>query len=441
MAKILELFDKSLKKSGADQTELVCEKEEFYLTRFAESLIHQNIGRIDHTLWCRAIVGKKIGVATTNILSQESIDNLINTAIEICSQQNEDPQFDSLIVSPKAPKTEGFFKSTADCSPLARAQAVKTIAGIASKDNLQTSGMFQTSQTELIVANSLGTRQQGKVTEAKLSVTLSDNAGRAGFGQAYSRDESEIDFAGVAQRAVQKASRPTQSVSLEPGTYTVILEPEAVADFLLFLGFLGFGGKGLATHRSFMANKIGSQIMSENITITEDPFHPVMKYMSFDYEGAPRKKVVIVDKGIAKDVVYNSYYAKQNNTESTGNALTPDNTFGPYPKAMVMESGDKSLEEMIASTEKGIFITHFWYLNFVNPMKTTVTGTTRDGTFLIENGKVTSPATDMRTSQSMLEAFNNVELLSKTRRLVPKYGVLMYVPAVKISNFNFVSSE
>jgi len=250
-----------------------------------------------------------------------------------------------------------------------------------------------------------------------------------------------LEFDKIARQAVQKASRPVPPVNLEPGTYTVILEPEAVADFLLFLGFLGFGGSGLVTRRSFMAGKLDTQIMSDNITITEDPFHPVMKYMSFDYEGVPRQKVAIVDKGIAKGAVFNSYYAKLNDTKSTGNALQPDNSYGPYPKAMVMESGTKSLEEIIASTERGIFITHFWYLNFVNPMRTTVTGTTRDGTFLIEDGRIVSPVSDMRINQSMLEAFNNAELISKERRLVYKYSVLMYVPAMKINNFNFVSTE
>ena len=439
MSRIIDIFEQSLKKSTADQTELVCEKEEFYLTRFAESRIHQNIGRADHTLWCRAVIGKKIGVAKTNILSQESINELVKTAIEICSQQVENPRFTSLVSSPKAQQTEGFYKSTAEYSPLNRAKAVKTIVDIAGQDKLATSGMFQTSTTELVVANSLGTRQQGKVTEAKISITLSDNSDRSGFAQAYSRDIKDIDFRDVANRGVQKASRPNKQVELQPGTYTVILEPEAVADFLLFLGFLGFGGRGMFNHRSFMADKIGSAIMSENVTIAEDPINPVIQYMSFDYEGVPRSKVVIVEKGIAKGVVYDSYYAHLNNVQSTGNALQPDDSYGPYPKAMVMDAGDKSLDEMIASTGRGILITHFWYLNFINPMLTTVTGTTRDGTFLIENGKITAPVTDMRISQSMLEAFNNVEALSKQRRLVPKFGVLMYVPAMKIDNFNFVS--
>ena len=190
-----------------------------------------------------------------------------------------------------------------------------------------------------------------------------------------------------------------------------------------------------------MANKIGAKIMGDNITIGEDPFHPAIKYMSFDYEGVPRRKVMLVENGIAQGVVYDSYYAAQKEAQSTGNALPPDNKFGPYPKAMVMEPGTKSLDDIIASTEAGILITHFWYLNFVNPMLTTVTGTTRDGTFLIENGKPSAPVIDMRVNQSMLEAFNNAEVLSGERRLVPKYGVLMYVPAMKVHNFRLDKAE
>lgn len=441
MSEILDIFDESLKKSAADQTELVCESEELYLTRFAENTVNGNIGRKDHTIWCRAVVGKKIGIAKTNLFSKEAVDNLVNMAVEICSQQHDDPKFSSLIKSFVAKEQGGFIKTTADYTALDRSQAIKTIIDIAGRDKLETAGIFQTSQTQLNIANSLGTRQQGGTIECRLSITLSDSIGRAGFAQAQTRDVGEIDFADIARRAVQKAARLTTPVSLEPGAYTVILDPEAVADFLLFLGFLGFGGKGMVSGRSFMADKIGQKIMADSITITEDPFHPVMKYMPFDYEGVPRRQVALVENGIAQGVVYDSYYAALNNTESTGNALPPDNNFGPYPKAMVMEPGLKSLEDIIGSTERAIHVTHFWYLNFVNPMRTLVTGTTRDGTFLIENGRITSPVADMRINQSMLEAFNNAEILSSERRLVYKFGVLMYVPAMKISNFNFVSSE
>lgn len=441
MPDILDLFDKSLQKSRADQTELVCESEEFYLTRFAENTINGNIGRSDHTVWCRAIIGKKIGIAKTNILSQESIEKLIDTAVEICSEQQEDPKFQSLVKSASAGESHGFFPSTANYSAHQRAAAIQTIIDIAQQSDLDTSGMFQTSQTMLTVANSLGTRNQGKATEARLSITLSGDTDRAGFAQAYSRDVGTIDFVDIANRAINKAARTKPPVSLDPGQYTVILDPEAAADFLLFLGFLGFGGKGMVSHRSFMADKIGEKIMSDNVTIVEAPENPVMSYIPFDYEGVPRQRVVIVENGIARGVVYDSYYAAQAGTESTGNALAPDNSFGPYPKAMVMNPGEQSLDDIIKSTARAIHITHFWYLNFVNPMRTLVTGTTRDGTFLIEDGRVVSPVTDMRIMQSMLESYGNVEAVSSDRRLVYKYGVLMYVPAMRISNFNFVSSE
>lgn len=441
MSEILDIFDKGLAVSKADQTELVCESEEFYLSRFAENKINANIGRTDRTIWCRAIIGKKIGIAKTNILTQDSINDLVGKAVEVCSQQHEDPQFNSLVMSQPSERKGGYFESTAQYSAMDKAGAIKSIIDIAGKDKLETSGIFQTSATGLAVANSLGTRQEAKTTEARFSITLSEGDDRTGYAQAFARDVGSLNFEEIARFAVEKASRPSPPVALESGAYTVILEPEAVADFLLFLGFLGFGGKGMVSRRSFMAGKLGEKIMHDKITITENPYHPVMSYMPFDFEGVPRKEVIIVENGIARGAVYNSYYAGLNETASTGNALPPDNSFGPYPKAMVMDPGEKSLAQIISSSEKAVFINHFWYVNYVNPMRTLVTGTTRDGTFLVENGKLSSPIRDMRIMQSMLEAFNNVEEVSSERRLVYKYGALMYIPAMKISNFNFVSSE
>lgn len=441
MSKIQKLFEKCLKKSQAEQTELVYESEEFYLTRFADSVIHQNMGRKDHTIWCRAINSRKAGIATGNEVSELSIDGLIKKATEICSYQKDTPQFPGLVKSAKTPSCRGFIEATAKCSAGDRAIAVKEIAEIASESNLAISGMFQTSQTELVVANSKGTYQEGKATEAKISLTASDESGRAGFSQVYSRDIAKIDFVELANRAVVKAQRKTEPVAIDPGKYTVILDPEAVADFLLFLGFLGFGGKGFSSKRGFMANKIGTRIMSDKISITEEPGNPDIGYISFDFEGVPRQRVELVKNGIGMGVVNDSFYGSLNGTGSTGNALRPGNNFGPYPVAMVMEQGNKTLEQIIAESEKAIWITHFWYLNYLNPMVTSVTGTTRDGTFLIENGKLVAPIVDMRIAQSMLEAFNNVDAVSSERRLVPKYGSLMYVPALKISDFNFIPKE
>jgi PmbA protein len=221
----------------------------------------------------------------------------------------------------------------------------------------------------------------------------------------------------------------------------VILEPAAVGQLLLFLAFMGFGGKTLFEKRSFMSGKIGEKICGDNMTITEDPFNPQMLGVPFDYEGVPRKRVPLIEKGIAKGGVYNSYYARLAGVESTGHALPPNNSFGPYPKHMVMTAGTTPLAEMIKSTTKGIYITHFWYVNYLNPMKTMVTGTTRDGTFLIENGIVTKPIKNMRISQSILEAFSNVDMISIERKLYPQYSVVMLVPALKINNFSLETTE
>jgi predicted Zn-dependent protease len=441
MSKILEIFERCLKKSKAEQTELVCEAEEFYLTRFADSVIHQNLGRKDHTIWCRAINGQKVGIASGNEVTEEAVDNLIKKANEISLCQRDNPLFPGLVKSPAAPEGRGFFKATAECSAEYRAGTIKEISDIAADKRLLVSGMYQTSRTELIVVNSKGTRQTGSATEAKISITAGDNNGRAGFAQAYSRDIGKIDFRGLAERAIGKARQEKEPIAIEPGEYSVILDPEAVADFLLFLGFLGFGGKSLSSKRSFMANKIGAQIMSDKISITEDPGNPEIGYIGFDFEGVPRRRVELVKNGIGMGVVNDSLYGSLNGTGSTGNALRPGNNFGPYPVAMVMEPGQKTTDQIIAESEKAIWITHFWYLNYLNPMNASVTGTTRDGTFLIENGKLAARVVDMRIAQSMLEAFNNVDDISAERRLVPKYGSLMYVPALKIRDFTFVSKE
>jgi predicted Zn-dependent protease len=437
---VLEVFKKALKSSAADQTELVCESEEFYLTRFAENLIHQNMGRSDSTIWCRAIHGKKIGVSRSNDTTPDSLKRLIGNAEEIARNQREDPDFNSLKASNSIMKTDGFYKETFDYSANGRADVVADIVKRARSESLSCAGTFQTSGTSLAVVNSLGTENFARNTEYRFTLTATARNGLSGWAQAAGRDIENFDFKTVSGRALEKASYKTDPIQLDSGSYTVIMEPDAVANFLLFLAFLGFGGKLLHQNRSFMSGKFGEQIMGENITITEDPFHPAIEYLPFDYEGIPKRKVVIVENGIARAGVYNSYYANLAGTESTGHALQPDNSYGPYPKAMVIDPGKKSVEDMIGSTDYGVYITRFWYLNFLNPMRTLVTGYTRDGTFLIEDGKITRPVVDMRVQQSMLEAFSSVEMISAEQRLIPQYGALMLVPFMKINDFNLTAA-
>jgi PmbA protein len=436
--KAFEILEKGLKSSQADQTELLLMGEKFSFTQLVENVIRQNISRLDHTLMARTVLGKKIGVAVTNRIDEESVRQVISTAAEIASYQKEDPDFVSLPLSPPAPEVKGFSEKTSEYSPLARAKDIGAVVKRCKDQGLLGTGAYQIETNLTAVVNSLGTRQFFEQTKAHFSLTSSTKEGVSGWAQGYDRDVGKLSIADITRSANLKAILSKNPVDLPPGKYTVILEEAAVASLLLFLGFLGFGAKTFLQGRSFMARNMGQKITSDKISITEDPFEPAMNAMPFDYEGVTKKRVPLIENGIAKGVVYNSYYANKGGTESTGHALPPNNTFGPYPKNMVMSAGESSTEEMIGSTEKGILITHFWYINYMNPMLTQVTGTTRDGTFLIENGEIKSAVSNMRIGQSILEAFSNVEMMGRERKLCPQFGVVMYVPAMKITDFTFI---
>ncbi len=437
----LSLLKQGLVASTADQTELVLIGEAFNLTRFAESKIHQNMHRSDFTAYVRAVKGKKVGLAATGDLSADALKQTVANAGAIAELMPEDPDFDSLPKPQIASESNTFVSASAESTPQQRADVVKKIVTAAQKAKLDAAGAYRVATETLAVVNSLGVEQFNIGTKAELSLTTVGAGQNSGWAIRHARDIAMIDPAAVAQEAVDKAVRGIDPVSLDSGAYTVILEPAAVGQLLLFLAFMGFGAKTLHQQRSFMAGKIGTEITGKNITITEDPFDPQIAAVPFDYEGVPRRKVFLIENGVARGVVSNSYYARLLGGESTGHALPPNNSFGPYPKHMTIAPGDKTMAEMVASTPRGVYITHFWYVNYLNPMKTQVTGTTRDGTFSIENGKITGAVRNMRMNQSILEAFANVEMISAQRELYPQYSVVMLVPAMKINNFNLEKTE
>ncbi|MGB5108120.1 MAG: TldD/PmbA family protein [Candidatus Zixiibacteriota bacterium] len=431
----------ALNASTADQTELCLIGEELSLTRFAESQIHQNMYRADTTVFVRAIKDKKIGITSTGDLSPEALKKAVIDACTIATLMPADADFDSLPTPQMAPTVTTNALDGDENSPQQRADAVGKVVELCRKSGLQTAGAYRVTTESVAVVNSLGVEQFGASSRSELSLTANGEKGNAGWAIAYDHDSKMINPELVAGRAIDKASRSLDPIAIESGAYTVILEPAAVGQLLLFLAFMGFGAKTLYQQRSFMAGKIGEKITGDNITIIEDPLAPEFSSLPFDYEGVPRKRVVLIENGIARGAVSNSYYAKLLNAESSGHALPPNNTYGPYPKHMAIAAGNSSIDEMVASTTRGVYITHFWYVNFLNPMKTQVTGTTRDGTFLIENGKIGKAINNMRINQSILDAFAAAEKISSVRELYPQYSVAMLVPAMKINNFNLEATE
>jgi predicted Zn-dependent protease len=243
--------------------------------------------------------------------------------------------------------------------------------------------------------------------------------------------------------AVNKALRSRNPTDIEPGAYTVILEEEAVADMVFYLSYMGLGALSVQEGRSFMSGRFGEKITGDNITIWDDGHDSRGLMFPFDYEGVPKQRVTLIENGVAKGVVYDSFTAgREGNKTSTGHGLPAPNTFGPIPANLFLAPGQATKEEMLASTERGIWVTRFHYTNPVHPVQTVLTGMTRDGTFLIENGQITRPLKNLRFTQSILEAFSQVEMLGSELKLLRGDwdGFATCAPVVKIRGFQFTGT-
>ena len=439
---ILASLDGAVARSRADATEAVYIGLRDATTRFAENRIHQNLVSSDGRVIIRLVKDGRTAVSSTNDLSDDGLDRALADALEIASFLESEEGIPPLVKSPEAPRTEAYFAATDECPPANRAAAVSEIARQANGAGLQSSGLYSLQTNRIAVVNSAGTRQYHEETVAELSVSAADDATLGqGWSIGVAHDIVKLDAAALGRTAVDKAVRSRNPEPLPPGDYTVILEPAAVGQLLLFLGFLAFSGKSFAQGRGVLSGRIGESVTGQNITIIEDPFLPEFPGVPFDCEGVPKQKVVLIENGVAKGVVHDRRSAAIAGTESTGHALPPDNARGPYPKNMTMLPGDSSLDQMIGSTSRGILVTHFWYVNYLNPMLAQVTASTRDGTFLIENGAISKPIRNLRATPAILESFAQVEQIGRERVLYPQYSVVMSIPALKITTMPFVEDD
>lgn len=437
-----ETVQKALGYSKTDETEAILTVRDSHLTRFANNSIHQNVTEGNRSLSVRVILGQKTGRAQTNGFSPESIESAVRTAIQIAEVQRENPELVPLPEGQEYERIDGFVEATAALGPEERAEEVARVVDLCRKDGLTGAGAFSNEDSVVAVANSKGLFAYYRDTVAKFSVTAMGEDS-SGWAIHTAKDAREIDTESLGHTAIEKALASRNPKEIEPGEYTVILEEPAVGEIVMFLGYLGFGALALQEGRSFMSGKIGQRISGENITIVDDAFHPQTIGMPFDYEGMPKQRVVIIEDGIAKGVVYDRTTAAKEGRESTGHGLPAPNAFGPLPFNLVVEGGNTTLEEMIASTELGILITRFWYTTAVDPMQAIISGMTRDGTFLIENGKIIHGLKNLRFSQNMLEAFSRVGLISERTKLCPgddrKFRWGAVAPAMKIEGFKFTS--
>ena len=446
-----DVFARIRKLSSADEVEVLFSGGKFALTRFANNTIHQNVAEENYTVSVRTAFGGRTARASTNKFDDESLRHVVKAAETLAKMQHPDPDLlpmpDVSEAGSSTPSPSRYFEATAAITPELRADSVKTIVGIADRHKLITAGVYSSADLFEGIFNSRGLSKWHTQTSAEISITmLGDDS--SGWQKANSPDVRNLDPQSLADIAAQKAVNSTHPLEILPGKYTVILEPAAVLDIVGFM-FWDYSGMAILDQRSFLSGRIGSKLFGDNITIWDDVSHPLQSGSPFDGEGMQRQRLALVENGIMKRVVYARATAERMKhsefkdsagpIEATGHGFALPNEMGEMPLNIVFApvNDPTTVEQMIASTERGVLVTRLWYIREVEPFEKMLTGMTRDGTFLVENGKVQGGVRNFRFNESLIHMLSNVEAMSVPVRASGEESFDMVVPAMKVREFNF----
>jgi PmbA protein len=454
-----EIFDRIRKLSTADEVEVLFSGGRFALTRFANNTIHQNVAEENHVVSVRSVFGGRTARAFTNKFDEESLRQVVRSAESLARVQHPDADLLPTPNSAAAASNAGGgaratsnppsrdFQQTADITPELRAEGVKKIVGVAEKHELTTAGVFSSAESLEGIFNSRGLSRWHTQTSAEISITMLA-ADSSGWQKANSPDVAHLNPLALAEVAARKALDSARPREIPAGKYTVILEPAAVLDIVGFM-FWDYAGMAILDQRSFLTGRIGTKLFGDNITIWDDVAHPLQTGSPFDGEGVQRQKVGLVENGIVKRVVYarataermkrSEYKDQVGPIEATGHGFALPNEMGEMPLNIVFAPvGDPhTVEQMIASTERGVLVTRLWYIREVEPFEKMLTGMTRDGTFLVENGRVQGGVRNFRFNESLIHMLSNVEAMSTPVRSCGEESFDMVVPAMKVKEFNF----
>jgi len=447
-----EIFSSVFKHSQADETELLIAGGRSALTRFANNTIHQNMEEENYVFSVRTVFDGRTARATTNKFDEESLKRVVAASESLARVQ----QPDSDLLPLAEPSHEGdsadvnrHFAETAALGPDDRAEGVAEIVAEAKKHRLTTAGIYSSSESVEAVLNSRGVAMFHRQTSAEVSVTMlaEDSSGWQKYNSPNVRSLKPV---ALARAAAEKALASAHPQEIPAGKYTVILEPAAVLDLAGFM-FFDWGGQAILDERSFLNNRIGTRLFGENISIYDDVYHPLQSGPAFDGEGVRRQRVELVENGVIRQLVYarataakmkHSEHAGQvGPVEATGHGLPIPNELGEIPLNIVIAGPAagkaKSIEEMIAGTERGVLVTRLWYIREVDPYEKLLTGMTRDGTFYVENGKIKHGVRNFRFNESMIHMLSNVEELGEPVRASGEESFDMVVPPMKVRDFNF----
>lgn len=429
------LIDKVLSYCSSYTMVTVTDNEEG-LTRFANSEIHQNVQNSDVNIEICVSDGIREATVSTNLMDDESLKRAVKNAEENLQFIPQGDQQIPELTSPIEICSENYDEEIEKRFDIQnRARLIKE--GIEQLgEGYSAAGAMTLDKTVTAMGNSKGIKRFARLDTVKLNVVVTHESGSSGYAAQNANIAAEMDVAKNFNVAYNKAKAGINPISIEPGSYTVILEPAAVSGLLMYMSFSGFSAKSVQTGRSYLTGKLGQKVFGENITITDDVTNENTFPFLFDTEGYERKKVEVIKNGVAQQLIYDTKSAAADGVETTGHSVSTP-SMGGIPLNFVMEGGTESLEDIIKGSKKAILVTRFHYMNTVNPRQALLTALTRDGLFLVEDGEIKCGVKNMRFTESMLEAFNNVTAISAERTKVPNFMGVSYVPAVKIENFHF----
>jgi PmbA protein len=443
----LELADRAVRGAEADEADAVAHVEHSGFARFAGSEVHQPTLIRDETLTLRVVRDGKIGCAVTNRTDDEGVREAGRRAAEAADSAKADPDFAGLQPRADVPQVEGFDEEAAALTPEEQAAAAGDAIEAAPGFGLY--GYFTSGVTELAIVSSAGQAVSQTMTDASvLAIAASED--QSGYAEATSWKAGDLDPAGVAREAAEKATRTKDAQELEAGTHAAVLEPYAFSELLWYFGFSSLNGLACLEGRSYFSGRIGEKLFHESFNLVDDGFTPEGLPKAFDFEGVPKQRVTLVENGVAKNVVWDRRTAKRSDASqaSTGHALAaPAQGFGPLPLNLVVAGGSLSRDELVERVGEGVYVTRLHYLGVVDPREGIITGMTRDGTFRIEGGKVTTPLVNLRFTTSFPKLVENllglgddVELVNRSDFYDERYPFGTLVPTVATSAFTIVGT-
>ena len=443
----LELVRAVLARVAADEAEVTLYAEDQSLTRFANNRIHQNVAQSNARLAVRAVVNGGVGTAVTNRLDAEGQSRVAAQAAAVARLQPPDADFPGLPIGGPVRDALTYVETTAAMTPLQRAEAIRVIVDAASRSGFVASGAYGSEVGEVAIANTAGVAVYAPLTLATLRTVVDANPPQGlglltGYADAISRDVGQIDPYSVAERAVSKCARNHNPQSLPPGPYVAVLEEIAVADLLQFLARLGLSAQAAQEGRSFAVGKMDRPVCGDNFGLWDDAADPRGLALPFDSEGVPAQRLHMIENGVLRSLAYDSRSAAKEGRTSTGHApsrvLDSEGSW-PAPTHLFVAPGRTPREELVAGVERGVLVTRFHYTHCPDPQRLVATGTTRDGTFLIEQGRIAGALTNLRFTTSVPDAFSNIEALSSAPELHRDWwgSAAHHVPAMCIRGFQF----